>query len=227
MNMSLAKISQPKKKTLIIILILFLLVIAILAKLIFFQPTNIDDEGLTQDNQTWEKSIKHGKLIFSSGVGSNSQVEFWFDAPSYRLTWYKDDGSPRLHMISLDGKQLYFADPAKETSKLAYLSPEMHLWIFNGPEEYLTKETRSEDDFEITHYELDKLWEIEGASQDFYLKDLEIYSKDNKTDKIITRTSSKKPESDEDLSVSTYQITQLEFTNDIDPTIFELPYQIE
>ena len=229
--MSHTETSQPKKKKwiFIILLLLLLLFFGIVVSQFLLQPRDNTDRNnaLTLEDHKWEKSVKHGKFTFSSNLGSVSTGEFWFDAPKYRITWYRDDGSVRLHMISQDGVHLYFADPEKQTSEIAYFAPQMHLSIFNGPDEYVTKEISSEDGSEVTAYEIDTVWNIENASQEFYLKDLKIYRQNNQIDKIITRTSSSKAVSEDDLAVSTYQITVLDFPAQIDPNIFELPYQLE
>ena len=112
-------------------------------------------------------SIKHGKFTFASELSEKQNGEFWFDGNKYRLTWFEDNGEPRLHMISTNGKNLYYAWPEQEKMEIAYMAPKMHLSIFGEPPEYLSKEEFEEDGYQITRYETDALWDIEGADQQF------------------------------------------------------------
>ena len=163
-------------------------------------------------------SIKNGKFTFVSELSDKQDGEFWFDGDRYRLTWYEDNGDIRLHMISPDGKNLYYSWPNKEISEIAYMAPKMHLSIFGEPPEYLSKEEYEEDGYRIIRYEIDALWDIEGAEQKFYLKDVKVYEKDGQIKKTVSRTKRERV-AEEDLVTSTYEFSDVEFPKKNRPRI--------
>lgn len=221
--MAQANVEQNRKrKYLWLILLLLLFLIGMIV--IFVYPKSKD--GIVSNKEAEkQQTVMHGTYQFSSGIGSDSTGEFWFDGDKYRITWYNDDGTPRLHMISPDGKQMYHAQVDTESSKVSYMPPAMHHAIFLSPKEYLSKESSAEDGYDVTTYDLDKLWDITGAEQQFYLKDVKQYFKDGKLAKIVARTSSRKPDNEETLVTSTYTITELD-TKPIDQSLFTLPYPV-
>lgn len=221
--MAQANVEQNRKRNFLwLILLLLLLIIGIIA--IFVYPKSSGKSSSAEQTEK-QQTMMHGTYEFKSGVSSGSTGEFWFDGDKYRITWYNDDGTPRLHMISPDGRQMYHAQVDTESSKISYMPPAMHHSIFLTPKEYLSKETATEDGYDVTTYELDKLWDIAGAEQQFYLKDVKQYFKDGKLAKIVARTSSRKPENDDSLVTSTYTITELD-TKPIDQNLFALPYPV-
>jgi outer membrane lipoprotein-sorting protein len=180
----------------------------------------------------YDSKTKHGLATFRSG-GSQERVEFWFaEDGRYRLTWYypeeKTDeiekyGPVRIHMISPDGTTVYYARPEAEASELAPVRAEKQQWTFNGPPGWAPEAGVEEDGYVVFTYTPEKLWDIEGASQRFYLYDMEIYTKDGEVAKIAMRTSGDKvPEAE--LTDSEFTIDEYELDADIAPEVFELPY---
>lgn len=228
--MSTSQISQKKSFYKYIFLIFLLLIVVFLFKAC--DPVEKSDQMMkTEEEATQVENSsamrKHGQFTFSSGVGADSTGEFWFDGDQYRITWYQEDGSPRLHMISPDGQNTYFANVDLQKTSLSYLSPEMHRAIFVQPDSYLSKQESEEDGFQVTTYVLDKLWQVDGAKQAFYLKDIVTYDKDGQIEKVVTRTSSSQQESDDKLVTSTYTFSNLEQPGSMDHTLFELPFPME
>jgi hypothetical protein len=178
----------------------------------------------------WDAETKHGTLTFSNvrddGTVDEQRIEYWFDGDRYRLTWFNDDGSVRLHMISPDGVDVYHCNVEDETSVLAYTRAEFHQWIFNGPPDWRPGDGVSEDGLTKYTFTAQKLWDIEGASQDFYLEDLVVYTDGARIITAVTRTTSHLPESEDDLVVSTYTFDEPELDVDVPNAIFELPYDI-
>ncbi|MDD4938463.1 MAG: hypothetical protein PHX34_05680 [Candidatus Shapirobacteria bacterium] len=216
---------ESKKKSKIIyliLLILFLIFAGLLFKSYFFRKNN----AIISSGNFFEEKNKHGFATFKSGIGEDNQIEFWFSDQKYRLTWFRPDGSKRIHMICPDGKRLYFSEVDKKETKLAYINPIMHFSIFNGLSEYKNKSENEEDGYQITTYEIDQLWDIEGADQKFYLKDLTVYRKNDNVEKIIARTSSKKPDSEDKLTTSVYTIKSVDYPSKIDSKIFDFPYPL-
>ena len=107
----------------------------------------------------------------------------------------------RLHMISPDGEQVYHCRPEEEACELAYTRAEFHQWIFNGPPGWTADAGTADGDLTRYTYSAKKLWTIEGASQEFYLEDLEIYADDTRIVRTIARTTSHTPESEDDIEV--------------------------
>jgi hypothetical protein len=178
----------------------------------------------------WDAETKHGTLTFSNvqddGTVDEQRIEYWFDGDRYRLTWFNDDGSVRLHMISPDGENVYHCRPEDEACELAYTRAEFHQWIFNGPPDWRPGDGVSEDGLTKYTFTAQKLWDIEGASQTFYLEDLVIYADEARIIKTIARTDGRIPESDDELVSSTYAFDEPELGIDIADDIFELPYDI-
>jgi hypothetical protein len=114
----------------------------------------------------------------------------------------------------------------EETSVLAYTRAEFHQWIFNGPPDWRPGDGVSEDGLTKYTFTAQKLWDIEGASQTFYLEDLVIYADEARIIKTIARTDGRIPESDDELVSSTYAFDEPELGIDIADDIFELPYDI-
>ncbi|GEM_PF-5551119 len=175
----------------------------------------------------YSKKIKHGKITFSSGTSKDQQVEYWFDNNKYRLTWYNEDGSIRLHMISPDGVKLYYCYVADKVSKIAYVLPEKHQWLFVGPPGWTLDAGVKEGDLTAYTYTAKKLWDIAGSSQQFYLEDMVVYSDGKKIVKVVTRTTSHLPKTEADLVSSTYQIDSIEYLDSIPADIFTIPYPIK
>ena len=174
-----------------------------------------------------DASLKHGTLRFVSGKEQKEdKVEYWFDGDKYRLTWYNADGSERLHMISPDGKKLYYCYVAEKVCAISYTLPEMHQFIFNGPDGWDLGAGVLEGGLTAYTYSAKKLWDIEGASQKFYLEDLVIYANDSRIMKTVTRTNSQMPESADDLVTSEYRFDEPEIGVEIPASMFELPYEI-
>jgi len=217
---------QKSSKKIALIILLILLLLALLGFL--FKKEKAEKQVIENNMGTdlFSADIKHGNFLFKSGLSDPQKGEFWFDGNQYRLTWYLENGDIRLHMINPEGKQLYYARPDQEATEIAYLSPIMHFSIFNGPEEYISKEDYQEDGFQVSHYQIDKLWEIEGASQSFYLKDLTIYKQNDDIKKVIARTSSNKV-ADDELVTSSYEFNNVEYPSKIDQELFKLPYPIK
>lgn len=198
------------------------------------QTTNTPTQTLSAGNgsggevqQFYDKKIKHGTVTFISGTSKNQKLEYWFDNNRYRLTWYNEDGSERLHMISQDGKNLYHCYVADKITKISYVRPEMHQWIFNGPTGWTPGMGAKEGNLTVYTFTAKKLWDVEGASQKFYLEDLKIYSDGEKIVKVVTRTNSKQPQSEADLVTSTYQIDTCEYLDKISDDVFKIPYPME
>jgi hypothetical protein len=174
-----------------------------------------------------DASTKHGTLTFVSGKSQKEdKVEYWFDGDKYRLTWYYEDGTERIHMISPDGKKLYHCYVPEEICAISYTLPEMHQWIFNGPPGWDLGEGEKVGDLTAFTYEAKKLWDVEGASQQFYLEDLVIYSDGSRIVKAVTRTNSRKPESEDDLVTSEYRFDEPELDVKLPADVFELPYEM-
>lgn len=170
---------------------------------------------------------KHGTLTFVSGKEQKEDaIEYWFDGDRYRLTWYNADGSERLHMISPDGKKLYYCYVDEKVCAISYALPEIHHWIFNGPEGWDLGAGVKDGDLTVYTYEAKKLWDVEGASQQFYLEDLVVYADDTRIVKTVTRTDSRQPESDADLVTSEYRFDPPEIGVEIPEDVFTLPYEI-
>ena len=175
----------------------------------------------------YAKKIKHGKITFLSGTSKPQLVEYWFDNNKYRLTWYNEDGSIRMHMISPDGVKLYYCYVADKVSKIAYVLPEKHQWLFVGPPGWSLGAGVKDGDLTAYKYTAKKLWDIAGSSQQFYLEDMVVYSDGKKIVKVVTRTTSHAPKTEADLVSSTYQIDTIEYLDSIPADVFTIPYPIK
>ena len=163
---------------------------------------------------------KHG---FASFVSNDTQkVEFWFDGDKFRLTWYNPDDTIRLHMISPDGKQVYYHRLEDNTVEIAPVTADKQIWTFNGPPGWTLDDGIVDGKYTVFTYEADKLWTVEGAEQNFYMKDLKVYADDNGPVKIEMRTNSERVP-DEDLVYSAFIIDSWEEIKDMDETIFQIP----
>ena len=223
---------RTRTKMLIGIIILLILIIIILLGLKACAPVKDGNEKVTGNatERFYGTTKKHGIVEFSSKqadseYGEVQKFEYWFDGEKFRITWYQEDGSVRLHMISPDGEKMYHCNPEKETSVISYTGPEFLHWIFNGPKGYKIGDGIQEGAFKVYTYKTQKLWEIDGASQKFYCEDVTLYTKDDELVKIVTRTNSKKVEEDELVS-SQYLIKEQSNNVKFDKDLFELPYKI-
>ena len=175
----------------------------------------------------FDAATKHGTLTFISGKErKEDRVEYWVDGSRFRLTWFNADGSVRLHMISPDGKAVYHCRPEDETSVIAYTAAEKHQWIFNGPPGWAPDAGVAKDGLTAFTFSAKKLWDVAGASQQFYLEDLVVYSDGARVVKVVTRTNSHTPESADDLVTSDYVFNEPELDGKISQGVFELPYEI-
>lgn len=181
----------------------------------------------------YDSKTKHGIATFHSGSEPDERVEFWFaEDGRYRLTWYYAEadadkieqyGPVRLHMISPDGKAVYYARPETKLSELAPVTAEKQQWTFNGPPGWTPESGVEQDDSVVFTYTPEKSWDIEGATQQFYLHDMSIHANQGAVEKISMRTSSKKvPEAE--LVASEFRIEEFELDVDIPSGTFELPY---
>jgi hypothetical protein len=211
-----------------------LLIGVLLAIIIFFLMwLALNDQQPAQpttDNQKSDQArIAHGMIDYSSDIGDDLEIEFWFDNPKYRLSWSKIGEEPYVHMISPQGDKLYHNQVEEERAFLSYISPKMHQWFFTDLTEadYQSLETRQEDGLEVKRYIIKKLWSVDGAQQDFYLEDLTKYFDDDQLKKVVVRTKGAMPETEEDLVVSSYTFKSLEFLESVDQSIFELVYPVE
>jgi hypothetical protein len=181
----------------------------------------------------YDSKTKHGFATFRSGSQPDERVEFWFDEDGrYRLTWYyaQEDadkieqyGPIRIHMISPDGRAVYYARPETKLSEISYTTAEKQQWTFNGPPGWKPEAGVESDGYVVFTYAPEKLWDIEGATQQFYLHDMSVHTKDGAVEKISMRTSSKQvPESE--LVASEFRIEEFELDVDIADETFELPY---
>lgn len=205
--------SRNTKKIGIVLLLLLLLFI------ILFLLINRKTQPTEQINGT----ILHGTILFSSQVGEDLSIEFWFDEPKYRLSWSKLEEDPYLHMISLDGETLFHHSVENNTTNISYINPKMHQWIFTEPIEYIDKEAWTEEDMKVEKFVIKKLWSVEGASQDFYLEDMIKYSLNGQPQKVVLRTKGSVPETAKDLIESTYTFESIEKLDTVSKDIFELP----
>ncbi len=181
----------------------------------------------------FDAKTKHGMLTFVSGqeltdpAEKGERVEYWFDGDRYRLTWLGKEGDlPRLHMICPDGKTLYYARVEEEITEIAYVLPEKHQWVFNGPFEWKPGEGEKVGALTAYTYAPKKLWSVPGSDQNFFLEDLVVYSDGKRVVKTVTRTSSKEVAQDE-LVTSEYRFDEPELNVDISEEVFELPYPLK
>ncbi len=237
---------STRKKFLAIILVLILIIIFLLIKINLqcscqslpnpfsaLKASNSDktelnissssDRDTTRNTKTDlnKNSIFHGKMKFSSEIGDDKMIEFWFDGPKYRLTWSEIDEDPYLHMISADGRTLYHHSTEDDTVQISYISPKMHQWLFHEPDEYSSFEEWTEGEYDLKKYIIQKFWTIEEATQDFYLEDIVKYYQDGRLHQAVLRTSSSQPAND--LVKSTYTIHELDYLEEFDEDLFSLP----
>lgn len=231
---------EKKNRVWILLLLLVLIIILVLLGLKACGKSD-EDSGSKVGSEVpntgdftkdfYGQTQKHGMVEFSSRKADTEyhdpqKFEYWFDGDRYRITWYYDDGTVRLHMISPDGEKLYHCSPEKKTCTISYVGPNFHQWIFNGPEGYKPGDGAPEGEFMVYTYNTEKLWEIEGASQKFYCEDVTIYTKDGVIDRIVTRTNSDKV-AEEELVYSQYVILEQDNAVEYEDSLFELPYDIE
>lgn len=231
--------SQSNSKTLLIIIFLLIGIIFLLIYLMFFkcdcqikqQKTNssIGSSGATRDSasigfddQELFSSIFRGEMEFASEIGDNKTIQFWFDWPKYRLTWSEIGEDPYLHMISADGETLHHLLVEDDSVNISYISPDMHHWLFQDPEEYVGLNEWTEDSFDVKQFVIKNLWSIDGAVQDFYLEDVTKYYLEDKLNKIVVRTTSSQPNSEDDLVTSSYTIKSIEYLDEVDQDLFEI-----
>lgn len=175
----------------------------------------------------YKASSKHGTLTFISGKEQKAdRIEYWFEGDRYRLTWFNEDGSVRIHMISPDGKVVYNCYAKDQVSKLSYVQAEFHQSIFNGPEGWTIGAGIPDGDLTSYTYVAKRLWDIEGSGQQFYLEDLVVYADDTRIVKTVARTDSSKPDDPSDLVTSRYEFDPPELDVSIPPEKFELPWRI-
>lgn len=183
----------------------------------------------------YSAKTKYGFATFHSGSQPDERVEFWFDEQGrYRLTWYYPEekaeeiekfGPVRVHMISPDGNVVYFSRPETQLSELAYVRAEKQQWTFNGPPGWTPEAGVEEDGYTVFTYTPEKLWDVEGASQQFYLHDMKVYAKDGRIQKVAMRTSSSKVPV-EQLVDSEFRIDEVELGADLSEDVFELPFPV-
>jgi hypothetical protein len=220
-------ISKSKTNKKLLIGVLFAIIILLLMWRLLGDQKTIQPSSNGQENN--QNKITHGLIDYSSEIGDDLEIEFWFDNPRYRLSWSKIGKKPYIHMISPQGEKLYHNLVEQEQALISYISPKMHQWLFTDltEEDYMSLDTRKEDDLEVKHYVIKKLWSIDGAQQDFYLEDLTKYFDDSQLKKVVVRTTSSMPQSEEDLVKSSYTFRSIEFLDDIDQSIFELVYPLD
>ncbi len=181
----------------------------------------------------YSSKTKHGFATFHSGTQPDERVEFWFDEDGrYRLTWYyseekaeeiKKFGPVRLHMISPDGLKVFYARPETELAEIAPVRAEKQQWTFNGPPDWKPDAGVEEDGRTVFTYTPKKLWDIEGASQQFYLHDIRVYARDGQVEKVVMRTASgEKPV--EELVDSQFTIDEFELGQALPDDVFKIPY---
>lgn len=196
-------------------------------------PSAVSPEQAVTD--FYSAKTKHGFATFSSGPQPDERVEFWFDEQGrYRLTWYYPEekaeeiekyGPVRLHMISPDGKVVYYSRPETEKSELAPVRAEKQQWTFNGPPDWTPEAGVEEEGFTVFTYTPEKLWDIESASQQFYLHDMKVYAEDGRIQKVTMRTSSSKVPVDE-LTASEFTMDEVELGATLPKDVFELPFPV-
>ena len=173
-------------------------------------------------------ATKHGTLAFSSNLGKGwsepTKVEYWFDGPKYRLSWFTDQGVVRTHMISPDGHDVYTCQVEKKTCQLSFVQAEFHQMIFNGPPGWAKGEGAPDGDLRAYTFTATKLWQIAGSTQDFYLEDLVVRSDGTRIVETDARTASHQPSADGDLIPSKYVFDKPELGVAVGAATFELPY---
>lgn len=224
-----------KRVVIIAVVVLLLLVLALMAACSFLRSGSREPSGASTNapaatsptkavSTFYGAKRKHGYATFHSGDQPDERVEFWFDGGRYRLTWYRDD-KVRIHMISPDGKAVYHCKTEDRTSVIAYVAAEKQQWTFNGPPGWTPDAGVAEGGYTVFTYSAKKLWDIEGASQQFYLEDLKVYAKGDAVEKIVMRTSSSKvPEAE--LVESSFTIDEVDLDADIPSDVFDLPYPV-
>jgi hypothetical protein len=130
----------------------------------------------------------------------------------------------RIHMISPDGTAVYYCRPETEACELAYTTAEKQQWTFNGPPDWTPDSGVQEGEYTVFTYQPEKLWDIEDASQQFYLYDMEVYAEDTRIDKVVMRTASKLVPVEE-LTESQFTIGEFELDAELPADVFELPYE--
>ncbi len=127
-------------------------------------------------------------------------------------------------MISPDGHEVFLCQVADETCVPSYLQAEFHQMIFNGPPGWSKGEGRPDGERTAYTFTAKRLWQVPGASQDFYLEDLVIHADDTRIVETETRTASHEPTGEDDLVAARYAFDEPELGCPIDASTFDLPY---
>lgn len=180
--------------------------------------------------QFYDSDTKHGTATFHSGDQPDETVEFWFAADGrYRLTWYYPEaesiehyGPVRINMISPDGEAVYYDRPGERKVELAPVRAEKQQWTFNGPPDWEPGAGTEEDGQAVFTYTPEKLWDIEGADQQFYLYDLKVFAEGSRVVKVEMRTNSRKVPVEE-LVDSLFTFLEFELDAEMPEGTFDVP----
>jgi hypothetical protein len=176
----------------------------------------------------FDSSKKQGKITHVTfTLDKKEEGEFWVDGRKFRIEYTQEDGTKR-RIISPDGELAYFCYEDEEICKPSVVSVDNYMLRWNRPSDEVKDEGMDEEfDCKKLRYDVDETFDMEGASNAYYVKDI-LYCVG--TDGIKYRESRGNSVLENGIeggaSHSRTILDEMEYGGDFKDSLFELPYDI-
>lgn len=229
---------EEKKKVLPLILIFTAVVAVIIAGYFLYQKYGSSWFGGTSNepqtaeerlDQYFDNETKHGTFVYYDMLDETAATqdgEFWVKDGKFKIEFLQEDGYRRW-ILTPDGEIPYFCHEEDETCTVSMSTVENYMLRWSKPESDIEMTSTDEDNScDLYVYDIDKIFEREGASNAYYIKNITYCVNE---DKLVYRLHDGHSVSDDGSegtrSYSKFVMGDLEYTVS-DDVSFELPYEI-
>jgi hypothetical protein len=213
------------------------------------------EEEKNKEKMYFDADTKKGVFIYRSAAPEKvEQVRFWVSGKRFKMEFIENGDTSEVDtlrpnseksdstseevastrttkrwIISPDGEFAYFCYESKKQCTPSVTTVDNYMLRWNQPSSNITQEGRDEvDDCEKIRYEVDKVFDVEGATNPYYIKDVLYCVSDEKvvyqkhTGQPILSTGERGQE-----NVKKFYVAEVEYGVELEEDFFELPYEVE
>jgi hypothetical protein len=218
-------LEKIKKYLWLIILIIILLISGYFVYKYFIKNANKTDTEVALETY-FDSENKAGDFTYEK-TDQNEEGRYWVDGRKFKIEFTQEDGYHRW-LISPDGENVYYCYDETEECVIGVVSVDNYMLRWYKPSkdmENLGMDT--ENECEKVKYTVDKLYDIEGASNAYYVdyvlycvKDGDLVYRDHSGHAVV------EGEEEDESTVSRFYLGDVDLKASFKDVSFEIIYDI-
>ena len=202
--------NKYKKYLIILLIILFILLLGYILKTFVFDGFSKTETEIALETY-FDSKKKSGEFSYNNYQEETEYGRFWVDDDKFLIEFDQPDGFQRW-LLSPDGENVYYCYEEDEDCIIGVVSVENYLLRWYKPSSDLENlGVDEENDCEKIKYTVDKLYDVEGASNAYFVDYVMYCVKDGD---LIYREHSGHVVSNEDGEADETKVTQF-FLDDV------------